>query len=120
MCKLVPLENGSLVADIKVKYIKNITDQAKQCKNIDYIMLFGSSLEERCTENSDIDIAVFGEKLESKYLVSGEFHRFHEQVYLYDLAQDYDILYFTKNKSYKNAIMTDIQNGVEIYRRAAV
>ena len=60
MCKLISIGNGKAIADIKHKYIKNITRQAHECKNISRIVLFGSSLEERCTEKSDIDIAVFG------------------------------------------------------------
>ena len=32
-------------------------------------MLFGSALEDRCTEKSDIDIAVFGDMSKGKYQV---------------------------------------------------
>ena len=35
---------------------------AERTSNICRIMLFGSSIEARCTDNSDIDIAVFGNK----------------------------------------------------------
>lgn len=56
------IDNGNYVADMKHKYIVNIADQAKQCSNISRIVLFGSALETRCTEKSDIDIAVFGEE----------------------------------------------------------
>ena len=65
MCQLVSLDvNGKTinVASLKIKYIKNIIDNISRCNLIDKVVLFGSSLEERCTENSDIDIAIFGKK----------------------------------------------------------
>jgi predicted nucleotidyltransferase len=85
-------------------------------------MLFGSSIEERCNENSDIDIAVFGDMQKVKYLRSKEYDRFHAGVVSYggDFIQDYDILYFCNNKIYDDSIMDDILNGVEIYRRAGL
>ena len=63
MCNLVRYKNSKLVADIKLPYIIIISKQAEKAKNISRIMLFGSSIEERCTEESDIDIAVFGKKI---------------------------------------------------------
>ena len=59
MCQLVSLDvNGKTinVASLKIEYIKNIIDNISRCNLIDKVVLFGSSLEERCTENSDIDI----------------------------------------------------------------
>ena len=48
---------GSIrVSKFKKRYIENIMEQAKKCSNIQEIILFGSSLEERCTEESDVDI----------------------------------------------------------------
>lgn len=67
MCKMVQYENGKLVAGIKLPHIMNISKQAEKAKNISRIMLFGSSIEDRCTEESDIDIAVFGEKTRGRY-----------------------------------------------------
>ena len=66
MCKMIHYKDGKYIADIKHKYILNIIQQAEQCENIYRIMLFGSSLEERCTDSSDIDIAV----LESSQKIS--------------------------------------------------
>ncbi len=117
MCKLVSIGDGKLVADIKHKHIQNIVKQAKNCKNITRIMLFGSSLEERCTEKSDIDIAVFGDAGKNKYLDSKEFKGFQDEVFLFDLNQDYDILYFCDNQQCDDSIMSDINDGIEIYRR---
>lgn len=117
MCKLVHYRNGSYVADIKLKHIENISKQAEKCKYINRIILFGSSIEERCTDDSDIDIAVFGNMTKSKYLGTVEFRKFQDRIFLYDLEQDYDILYFRDGQEYRDDIMTDIYSGIEIYRR---
>lgn len=117
MCKMVEYKNGQSVAEIKYNHILNISRQAEKCRNITRIVLFGSSLEERCTDKSDIDIAVFGTQTKSKYLQSKEFREFHRQVFLFDMNQDYDILYFTDGRKYTDRIMNDISEGIEIYRR---
>ena len=120
MCRLIQWKNGQSLADIKYKYIENIAREAEKCKNINRIMLFGSSLEERCTSASDIDIAVFGNQKRSKYLRSKEFMTFQDNIFLYDLEQEYDILYFCEGVEQKTGILEDINKGIEIYRRAAV
>ena len=54
MCKVLPMTIGSRqihVAEIKQKYIRNIIDAASQCDLIDRVVLFGSSLQERCREH---------------------------------------------------------------------
>ena len=59
MCKVVQVKIGNKtvnVADLKEKNIYNIAEAAKQCKYIERIVLFGSSISERCEEDSDIDI----------------------------------------------------------------
>ncbi len=118
MCKLVPFNNGKRVADIKLHHIENIVKQATNCKNINRIMLFGSSLEERCTDKSDIDIAVFGSMTKAAYLGTKEFKQFQDRLFLFDLNQDYDILYFCDKQTHKDNILADINNGAEIYRRS--
>ncbi len=117
MSRLIPYKNGKSIAAIKLHHIDNIALQAAKCANIERIMLFGSSLEDRCTEKSDIDIAVFGNQSKSKYLLSREFKRFHDGVFLFDLNQDYDILYFSTREVPKDSILQDINKGIEIYRR---
>lgn len=119
MCALIELADGKYVAEIKHKYIENIIKQAANCKNIRRIMLFGSALEERCKESSDIDIVVFGDYPKGKYLKSKEFKDFQRALFLYGDAfeQDYDILYFRDGVEYDDAIIKDIENGAEIYRR---
>ena len=82
-------------------------------------MLFGSSLEERCSDRSDIDIAVFGTKAKGKYIDSKEFRSFKKGIFEFDWDQDYDVLYFPDNGTIRGELMEDINQGVEIYRRAA-
>jgi predicted nucleotidyltransferase len=117
MCKMVPYKNGRCVADIKLRHIDNISAQAKDAKNIHRIMLFGSALEERCTERSDIDIAVFGRKAKNSYIDSREFREFKKGLFSFDWNQDYDVLYFREGEDHSAAIMEDISRGVEIFRR---
>ncbi|MBO6291712.1 MAG: nucleotidyltransferase domain-containing protein [Selenomonas sp.] len=117
MCKMVPLKDGRYVAESKLDYILNICNQAKKCPSISKVMLFGSALEDRCTEKSDIDIAVFGDMSKGKYLQSKEFRDFRGRLFQYDLNQDYDVLYFEDKKMYTDRIMDDIKRGIELYRR---
>lgn len=119
MCRLVQWNEDRYVADIKYDHILNITKQAKKCKNINRIMLFGSSLEERCSDRSDIDIAVFGQKPKGKYIESKEFRLFKKGLFEFDWDQDYDVLYFTENGKNRGDILKEISRGVEIYRRTA-
>ena len=120
MCSLIEYADGKYVADIKKKYIDNIAQQAKKCSNISRIVLFGSALETRCTERSDIDIAVFGKKKQNAYLRSKEFKQFQKGLFLFggDFLQDYDILYFCDDVDSGDAILEHIRKGTEIYRRA--
>ncbi len=119
MCKLVQYQNFGYIADIKLPHVKNITELAAKTRNISKIVLFGSSIEDRCTANSDIDIAVFGELSKGRYIDSTEFRTFKNGLFRFDRDQDYDVLYFKENSKHNDAIMFDINKGVEIYRRAA-
>lgn len=121
MCKVkeMRINNRTIhVADIKQKYISNIIDAAQKCVFIDKIILFGSSLEERCTDDSDIDLAIFGSKTKYKCLNSKEYRRFAEDLYSFDdFKQSYDLLYFKTGKEYGGFIVEDIKNGEVIYDR---
>ena len=117
MCNLVEFKDNKYVADIKLNYIKNIVFQAEKCSKIKYIILFGSALEERCTIDSDIDIAIFGNELRSKILDSKSFHDFEKSVFEYDWNQDYDILYYKDGSKNVSELMQNIKLGLEIYRR---
>jgi predicted nucleotidyltransferase len=105
------------VADIRVKYISNIVNSAIICSDIERIVLFGSALEERCKNISDIDIAIFGDKTEYKFLRSKQFKEFEKQAYAFGEFQDYDVLYFQNGKKINGNIMDDINEGKVIYRK---
>jgi len=101
MCKLVNVKTNYgeevKVAEIKRDEIKNIIDAASLCKNIDMLILYGSSLEDRCDKYSDIDIVVISKYPISKLCKLKSFHDFTTYVYKYNMDQDYDFLYY---KSY--------------------
>lgn len=122
MCKVVGVAIGDrtvYVADIKQKYILNIVEAARECELIDQIRLFGSCLDERCNDNSDIDLAIFGNMPEYRALRSKAYDRFTNQLYAFDdRGQAYDLLYFTTGKHYTGKIMQDIENGEMIYARS--
>ena len=119
MCKLIDLQLSDRVvrvADIKAEYIKNIVDSVKLCDYIEKVVLFGSSIDERCTEEPDIDIAVFGNVSEYRCLRSKKYKDFSEAIYKYNgFEQTYDILYFESNRVYNDNIMKDIEHGEVIY-----
>ena len=121
MCKVLPMTIGSRqihVAEIKQKYIRNIIDAASQCDLIDRVVLFGSSLQERCRDTSDIDIAVFGNQPRSRALTSKKYERFARQLYAFDdHSQAYDILYFRSGSGESNPILYKISRGEELYAR---
>ena len=106
------------VAEIKEKYIRNVIDAASQCDLIDRIVLFGSCTGNRCKDDSDIDLAIYGSETEYRALRSKKYDRFTSQIYSFDdSGQSYDLLYFVTGKQYKGLIMNDIENGELIYAR---
>ena len=108
MCKLITKrikDRDIRVADIKADYVENIINSTDLCDQINRIILFGSAAEERCTEISDIDIAVFGSKTKSQMFSSKGYKDFIQSVVSYGGAQDYDILYFDDRKTYSGGIM---------------
>lgn len=122
MCGLIEIDVGNnkicKVADIKKSQIINIIESAGCCPVIDKIILFGSALEERCTLQSDIDIAVFGGKPRYQALRSKEYQIFASKIYAFGDFQDYDILYFQSGKHEKSDIMKNISEGAVIYQRS--
>ena len=119
MCKVVTMvvdDREFRVADIKKKYMSNIIDAAKKCDFIEKVVLFGSSIEDRCSEDSDIDIAVFGSQIRSKAFSSKKYEQFTRQLFAFnDYDQNYDILYFKSGADVKNLIMDDIRKGETLY-----
>ncbi len=121
MCRMATIIiNGRTikVADIKARFIKNIADAAAECDYIDKVVLFGSSITERSTKDSDIDIAVFGRQYKSKALISAKYKRFTHKVRNYeDGTQEYDILYFKSDGKYRPIILNRIDDGEVLYER---
>ena len=121
MCRVTSMDIGSRqirVVEIKQKYIRNIIDAARECDLIDRVVLFGSSLQERCCDNSDIDIAVFGNQPRSCALTSKKYERFARQLYAFDNhAQAYDILYFRSHSGDISPILQEISKGEKLYTR---
>lgn len=121
MCQLVDvkiMDRKVHVAAIKQKYVQNIADAAQECDYIDRIILFGSSTREDCREDSDIDIAVFGNVAKGKCLTSKKYENFLKQIYSYDdFSQSYDVLYFKTGSTKKSLIMDNISNGEVLYAR---
>lgn len=122
MCALTLIEtdnkNKVAVADIKKDYILNIIRASKLCKGIKRIVLFGSSIENRCNIDSDIDIAVFGDKTKAQMFKSKDYRTFVDAVCSYGDLQDYDILYFKDNERGNAAILGDIAQGTVLYERS--
>lgn len=121
MCKVTAFTiDGRTIhmADIKQKYVANIIDAARKCDYIDKIILFGSALEERCKESSDIDLAIFGNQSKGKCLDSRKFRRFSDQLALFDdFNQAYDLLYFKTGTKNDELIMDQIAKGEVLYER---
>lgn len=125
MCKLVEIKNNTnniiKVASIKAETIQKIIEYASSCSKIDYIYLFGSSIEERCTEKSDIDLAIISNITRSRLYHNKTYDKFKTKIYNIDDGQDYDFLHFNSLKELKNSkdrVCKDIlENGVMLYIR---
>ena len=113
-----------LVDDKKKNIIQYLVDHASICDFIEQILLFGSSLEDRCSENSDIDLAIISKWPIQKISGNRKFDEFMERMYAYDnYRTDYDLLYF---KSYDEIVKKSkevpicrelVQKGKVIYRQ---
>lgn len=120
MCNLIELKLGERsirVADIKKSYVENIVNSIHLCKAIDKVVLFGSAIETRCTDSSDVDIAIFGKKSKSKMFASKSYRNFVNAVVSFGHLQDYDLLYFDSTKDNSDMILDDIASGVVLFER---
>lgn len=125
MCNLIPIQTNTgeivKVASIKADTIKKISELTSLCSKIDYIYIFGSSLTEKCTHKSDIDIAIISNITRSKLFRNKEYTEFTNKLYGIDPEQDYDILQFNSLeaiKKSKDIICMDILiEGRLIYSR---
>ena len=129
MCKLQKIntnfDESVLVADNKSKIIECIIELAKGCSDIDAIILFGSALETRCKKTSDIDIAIISKKTINALSEKKSFREFQNSVYLLDMSQEYDFLYFKsideiEKKKNSASIFKELSDkGKIIYKRQA-
>ena len=121
MCKVIQMTiDGRTfsVAEIKMKYMNNIVEAAKACDYIDKVVLFGSCTGSKCTEQSDIDLAIFGNKTKYQCLTSKKYKDFAEKLYRFDdHNQPYDLLYFKSGTPKKSLIEDEIDSGQLIYCR---
>ena len=121
MCKLatITVDNRIIkVAENKKDYVQNIIDAAQKCDYIDRVILFGSSMTSKCTDESDIDIAVFGNVSRSRCLTSKKYKYFTHQIYGYnDFSQTYDVLYFRSGEKDDTLLMDEIKRGALLYER---
>ena len=115
MCEMVRTSNGIEVAAIKKACIENIISNASDCKNLDRIVLFGSSISSHCEDDSDIDMAVFSDVPHARFLSSKSFREFMQKIYMFDADQTYDVLYFKTGKEYKEPIFSEVMKGKTIY-----
>lgn len=128
MCKLVSIRtnNGEeiKVADVKADIIKYISEIAHICPKIEYIYIFGSSVEERCTKESDIDIAIVSTVTRSRLFSAKDYRNFTDKLYSIDLEQEYDILQFNSVEAIKNSkdfVCKDIlTKGKLLYSRSGL
>lgn len=126
MCKLVPIKTNYgeevLVADIKKDFIEKIIRSAENCPIIDKIMLFGSSITNRCKEGSDVDFAVFSTMSENDWLLDERGDFFIDALYADDIEnnlsfQDIDMIYVDSNIRSNSLLSKEIDNGIKIYER---
>lgn len=125
MSKLVEIKtntNESIkVASIKADIISKIIEIAPMCDKIDYIYLFGSSLEERCTDRSDIDLAIVSNVTRSRLYSNQSYRKFLHSIYDISIEQDYDFLQFnslSKLQNSKDYVCNEIlTKGKVIYTR---
>lgn len=81
------------VADIKKDVIENIIEAASVCTRICQIILFGSALESRCVDNSDIDILVVSDTTRSKLYRDKGYQEFLKRLHEKDgYEQMYDVI----------------------------
>lgn len=130
MCNLVNINTNYntqvRVAEIKIKEIQNIIAAASKCVHIQEIILFGSALEERCTDESDIDIVVISNVARSRLYRLKTYAEFLSSLHQDDdYIQQYDVIcvngrdQLIKNKDKIKLYDNVIKYGQTIYKRGA-
>lgn len=94
MCQMVNVKTNFdteiEVADIKKDVVENIIEAAGVCSKICQIILFGSVIESRCTEASDVDMLVISDTTRSKLYKDKGYQEFLSRLHDKD---DYEQLY---------------------------
>lgn len=119
MCNLVPMKlcgQTVNIAEHKVEKIKKYLEVFPKLKSVDKVYLFGSTLETRCTENSDIDLLfVYNDRKLFHHEMSWDmldiFQESAEDVAL-RIPENYDI------KCAMGAVKTALTKGKVIYERS--
>lgn len=97
MCQMVPIKTNFnteiQVADIKKEVIENIIESASACTRICRIILFGSAIENRCQEDSDIDMLVVSDTTRSRLYKDRGYQEFLKRLHAIDgYEQMYDVI----------------------------
>lgn len=97
MCQMVEIKTNFdteiRVAEIKKEVIENIIEAARACALIGQIILFGSAIESRCTENSDVDMLVISDTNRSKLYRDKSYQEFLRRLHDRDnYEQMYDVI----------------------------
>ncbi len=122
MCKLKPfiLENGDIiqVSEYKIGRLQKYIKIFSELNGIDRVILFGSTLEERCREDSDMDFCLLytGDR---RMIYRGNLRKIWS---LYPDSSYDDFLAFDKERFDRGeglyTVMRDVKNrGVVVYDR---
>lgn len=125
MCKLSQIQTNFnttvMVAELKKNSVQNIIHAASLCPRIQSVYLFGSSLEERCAPESDIDLALMIDTSPSKLYQSRSYRLFRNEIYEKNADQGFDFLHIRSDTDLsvmREPIHREIfEKGKEIYRR---
>ena len=90
--------NGVKVNQIKERFLRRFLEAVEKEKHVQRVYLFGSVLEERCTEESDIDFYIVGDV--TLFKTGNLFSRLKEYMNDYDSwdITETDIIYRNKVK----------------------
>ncbi len=128
MCRMTSVktnfETEIEVADIKKGVVENIVEAAAACAKISRIILFGSVIETRCTEDSDVDMVIVSDISRSRLYQDKGFQLFmqklhdrddYEQMYDVICVHGMDEVYRKKNDM---SLFRDVaEKGRVLYRR---
>lgn len=129
MCQLVNVSTNFdtkiEVADVKKIFIENILEAAATCSRICQIILFGSAIESRCTETSDIDMLIISDTARSKLYKNKSYQEFLKRLHdqdnyeqMYDIICVHGIDEIYRNLNTTGLFQNIIENGKTLYRRS--